>query len=348
MSGLAQHVCEALFNASTASQEDIEALQASGQMGILYSEDGLKAISKLIVEDDTWTVSKYPLRFAISDWRYREITLGTEIVAEIAQIPTTITEAPPSKVERLLVRAWNKSDDLVNPDSKSVNRGQMLCLWSDHISGTPELKNFLVSSFNGVCTSSSATILNIETATHIVINPSSIDRKGGLKKQLLVNAVLNFDDSSKFQSLYRILENCYLDSLLSRVVGAFTKHPEDAFNIGLSDLRDERKMLVGLIIEQDLQTEFEEIQQTFKELVANSNRYANALEREIHDRKPATRRELWDVGAHIVYQIRCSIVHSRTGCIIENYRDSADVLGKIIPLLERTACKVTGVSVVET
>jgi hypothetical protein len=182
------------------------------------------------------------------------------------------------------------------------------------------------------------TEFNKYTSARIVSNT-----KGGLKTALecMLNSYSSSPEKFRFLELYRVLEAFFLEDVKSKLIAEFDRQPNESLNAALMALRSEMNQII--LLAEPHKDLFEEC---WTELDAhkNSNTFAAALFRRLKD-KGAHKSGKWETGASLIYQIRCAVVHSGSkDMIFERYADGEAAIRLILPIMERAALRMLGVT----
>ncbi|MFO1150688.1 MAG: hypothetical protein U1E62_20115 [Alsobacter sp.] len=342
MAGLPVHIARALLDADEASLEDVAEMVIGGQCGILFSEASKDALASCCTEADLGDVLLSPLREPTSDWRYREVLLDGVRVAQLAQIPSSSAGAPPTSIESMLIRAWvAKPEVCPGPEFQRVSNCLVTIVEHDP-PVSQEIVNLMIASFNGVRAVHPIRLI-LDDAQTLSLSSAFTSNAEVTRRRIMLQAVSENSAASRFQALYRIHENCYLSSVFARIQANFFLEPVSTLESAQKELLAERSALIGLIQDRGLLFHFENALSAAESLVDSNNRFAYAIQREIKRRQDAPFKEEWKRGAAWIYQIRCSVVHSGTGVIYENFDDADLVLARVLPHLERSAMSLIGV-----
>ncbi|ODR90892.1 hypothetical protein [Sinorhizobium alkalisoli] len=174
------------------------------------------------------------------------------------------------------------------------------------------------------------------------ISANSKDLLSVMALKCLENSFLTAPLKFRFLEVYRIMEARFLHDVELRLKSRFASEPQAALEEALDSVKSELKQLVQLADTQ--QDAFEAIRNELA-TIKGTNKFAAALYRKLSNlalyNNPA-----WKAGAALVYAIRCAIVHAgQKDIIFEQFPDGDEVLQLLLPLVERAALLLVGVSV---
>lgn len=140
-------------------------------------------------------------------------------------------------------------------------------------------------------------------------------------------------------SLYRILENAYLNNIKQLLLAEFDADASRALDSARKKVSSELQQLIALAEEADLRTEFEVLNTEFDGLKAANNHFITMLDRGAAT-DPVYAQELYKKGVLRFYKLRCSIAHAGTSSVIyEQFPDSDLAATSLLPTIERIALK---------
>ncbi|RYG88243.1 MAG: hypothetical protein EON59_05055 [Alphaproteobacteria bacterium] len=124
-------------------------------------------------------------------------------------------------------------------------------------------------------------------------------------------------------------------------MAAFDAEPAVSLAAATESLKSELRQITALAEpHQDL---FEECWDRLNGL-KNTNQFATALFRRAAEKK-VNGQGKWQVGAVLVYQVRCAVVHAgEKDMIFENFPDGDAAINAILPPIERAALRMLGIT----
>jgi hypothetical protein len=157
----------------------------------------------------------------------------------------------------------------------------------------------------------------------------------------MFEAVSETSPKWRYFSLYRILENAYLDNIKNTLLARFDSQPRIALKDATSQLTSELMQLITLAESADLRAECVDWDVAFESLLLSHNSYAEALDREAQEDRsfygspPGERHKK---ALLRLYKLRCSIAHAGTSSVI--YEKHADADAAAIALIPKMECIV--------
>lgn len=165
----------------------------------------------------------------------------------------------------------------------------------------------------------------------------------GIKVALdcLLNSYATSPLKFRFLELYRVMEALFLADVKNKLLAAFDAEPAASLTEATEALKSELRQITALAEpHHDL---FEECWNKLDAL-KNTNQFAAALFRRVTEKKIAGQGK-WKVGAALVYQTRCAVVHAgEKDMIFENFTDGETAIKAIIPSIERAALRMLGIT----
>lgn len=345
MTNISQNFADLINDGNIIDVEFIDQFSpVAGLLGLFYSEAAVAQLRDLAEDNEEWHFAVFETRRHLLNWQFQKVVFGTEHVASVLQVPGFECEdEPPTDAEKLLVKAFNKIPELIVDGKLKRNVVVLGATCTSKLD--QEFKHLLVELHHGKSDDFEEVDLKLQTATQIIFEEGSLDNHSHkLQRQILGSLPTTPKSSGKFQILYRIHESEYLGAVLQKANDSFWSNPQAAIEDASKSIGAERNMFVTLVESKDLTSIFDMITEKFKEFLDSSNRFSNAIKRELNTKGVNSETgERWKYGVNIVYQIRCSIVHSGSGVIFENHDDGDDLLNSLIPLLESSVLKLMNV-----
>lgn len=157
----------------------------------------------------------------------------------------------------------------------------------------------------------------------------------------LINSYATSPLKFRFLELYRVMEALFLADVKNRLMAAFDAEPAVSLAAATESLKSELRQITALAEpHQDL---FEECWDRLNGL-KNTNQFATALFRRAAEKK-VNGQGKWQVGAVLVYQVRCAVVHAgEKDMIFENFPDGDAAINAILPPIERAALRMLGIT----
>lgn len=193
----------------------------------------------------------------------------------------------------------------------------------------------------------------IQSCNGLAVSKSAMSI-GSTALQLLNDAARASAPKWRTLSLYRVLENGYLNSVRDEFLRIFDKQPAKALKNAQESLASEPAQLVALAESKDLKTEFEVFSDIFDGLVdvnsANPNQFALAIDHELRtDKSPLFgAQERFKKGISRLYKIRCAIAHAGTASIVYEQFEDADIAADTLrDAIEKIVRKLMGIRVLQ-
>ncbi len=152
-----------------------------------------------------------------------------------------------------------------------------------------------------------------------------------IQGRLVHEAMSSIHPKWKFLSLYRILENSYLQNIKNSLVRDFDRDAAKAVEEAQKKLSSEVFQLIDLMKARGIEAEFMNFNSEFEKQITASNRYIIALDRSAKNDANYGSKDLAVKGAVRFYKIRCSIAHAGTSSVI--YEQLADANAAMVTLL---------------
>jgi hypothetical protein len=351
---LSDHVLQAL---QLTKDDSIERLQQrlgkleEAFLEIVYSDNGcdeLINIAKNGCGEDT--VEIFSSIRTVESWCFQQIEIDKQVIGTVVQIPKTL-QKPSTKVEKALVRAWNLSQELLNPEEQRLKKEHVILIWTNVVKQLPLDSNTAILTLLGVKEEIKPIKYQppwLEKSTLSISQTSRLISQSTAYSNLLTLAAQEKSIRWRFLGFYRIFERGYLNAVLESINQSFFQAPKTTLENAEKTLSNEINQLVELAAKHNLSFFFETFALQLKNLKKNRNRYATMLERECDTdpRKKEFQGE-FKKGVFLCYKIRCSIVHaSGTSLIFDNFEDGEDALLAVIEPLEQAVLKYLGIIVV--
>ncbi|MDD1496899.1 hypothetical protein PVA19_00615 [Agrobacterium sp. CNPSo 3708] len=147
----------------------------------------------------------------------------------------------------------------------------------------------------------------------------------------------------RFLELYRMIEALFLAQVKEKLFASFDAEPSGSIQEAADALKSEMAQIRALAEQQ--QDAFVACRTALYPL-RQTNRFAAALFKKVKG-KGLENGSQWEVGAALVYQVRCAVVHAgQKDIIFESYPDGDEVIAALIPGVERAALELVGVQLV--
>lgn len=177
-------------------------------------------------------------------------------------------------------------------------------------------------------------------ARHVIVRVDSDRKLSSTCLSCLTNAFRTSPLKFRFLELYRMIEARFLDDVKDRLFDRFDREPSVAIAEASKTLKSEMNQM--LLISVSDQQGFERCLNIIQDL-RETNQFAAAIFKRISDKKVQTKGR-HELGAALVYQIRCAIVHAgEKDIIFESFVDGDILLQAVVPSLERTSLKLVGI-----
>lgn len=178
-------------------------------------------------------------------------------------------------------------------------------------------------------------------ASGVIVHEGAEKQLSPLALQCLSNSFSTSPLKFRFLELYRVMEARFLADVRSKLFSAFDAEPGAALSDAIDSLKSEINQIVGLA--QGQPDAFEACWSTLHAM-KTTNRFVAAIFRRIDKKGNAAGTSKWQVGAALVYQIRCAIVHAgEKDIIFENFSDGDTALDAVIALVERATLLLVGI-----
>lgn len=263
---------------------------------------------------------------------YWSVDHATKGHAEIFGFPVNWEDDLPTAIEVALVRAVAA----VPPDQHAaiLAGGSEVILGSE--SACADFRRAASAAENPLAGEAT----EFDQATSAVIAPG-VGRGQKVALDCLVNSYSSSPLKFRFLELYRVMEALFIADVKSSLIADFDADPALALNAALEALQSELKQITKLA--EPHQTCFEELWTTLN-ILKNSNKFATALFKRL-EKKKANGQGKWQTGAALIYQIRCAVVHAgEKDMIYENFADGDAAVKAILPIVERTALRMLGIT----
>jgi hypothetical protein len=169
--------------------------------------------------------------------------------------------------------------------------------------------------------------------------------------RLAFEAVTETSPKWRALSLYRILENAYLDNIKKEMLRRFDTQPKFALKEAALQLSSELIQLITLAESTDLRSECMKWNDTFEILLATQNSYATALDSEAKEDKDfygSKPEKIYKKALLRLYKLRCSIAHAGTSSVIyEQHTDADTATVALIPDMEKIIYKLLKIQITQ-
>lgn len=191
---------------------------------------------------------------------------------------------------------------------------------------------------SGVTSSHSLPALAANATTIKVSAPPNIFST--IQARLLFESAFAAHPKWRCLSLYRILENAYLDNIKKTLLSEFDEDPKTALESAKKKVASEINQLIHLTETSGLKVEFENFNTEFTALLGLGNRYIIMTDKNAQEEQLYNSAELYKKSVVRFYKIRCSIAHAGTSSIIyEQFDDADDAIIILLPFIEAIAMK---------
>lgn len=183
---------------------------------------------------------------------------------------------------------------------------------------------------------SHAAVINVNACTRITV----------IQARLIKEAASVQHPKWRCLSLYRILENAYLNNIKQLLLADFDADASRALDAARKKVSSELAQLVSLAEEADLTTEFETLSNQFDALIALGNRFIIMLDKGAEGDPLYGLPQAYKKGVLRFYKLRCSIAHAGTSSVIyEQFADADHAATALLPLIEQIALKSLKIAV---
>lgn len=146
-------------------------------------------------------------------------------------------------------------------------------------------------------------------------------------------------------SLYRILENAYLNNIKKILLAEFDIDAGKALDDAKKKVVSEPNQLIALADEADLKTEFELLDAEFERLLASGNQFIIRLDKAAESELLYRAPERYKKAVIRFYKLRCAIAHAGTSSVIyEQFPDADQAVMAMLPFIEVIALKSLKIS----
>lgn len=263
---------------------------------------------------------------------YWEIAHRTAGAAEVFGFPSKMEGKLPTAVEIALVRAIAASPPETHP----------LILAGDlEIAIGPEAAWVDFRRVVGAIQQPKAgSSLLFDGSTQVIISENSGELLNNVALTCLLNSFNTTPLKFRFLELYRVMEARFLQDIRAKLLAAFNTEPGAALNEAVDALKSEMNQITGLA---ETQQDAFEACWTALNAIKNNNRFAAALFRRL-EKKGVGGGIKWKIGAALIYQIRCAIVHAgEKDMIFDNFPDGDFALEATLPCVERASLLLVGI-----
>lgn len=158
--------------------------------------------------------------------------------------------------------------------------------------------------------------------------------------EFLANSFRTSPLKFRFLELYRMIEALFLADVKAKLLRRFDEEPSDALAEATDALKSEMTQLAGLA--SNWPEPFEASWETLSDL-KNTNRFVAALFRRVEKKGHHTGGKA-KLGAALIYQMRCAIVHAgEKDMIFEKYPDGDAAVMAVISDVEKIALTLVGI-----
>lgn len=357
MMELPKPVCDIAGLAVGKTPQDLLEHMRTGNLdildGILLSDESLLAVTKsleslpkyrLRIEDQLGTYQQKFCRIQVQDCP-DPVLIG--LIAEDGN------EALPTELENLIFWAiiapdltWHQGSrfngELQVIDWRPLAKGKAIIAEPIGLDMGKDGKQ-LISALFGLSHSS---VPLVAPAPPLVSAASRVEFNANLNIFKSIQARLLLEASSvqhpkwRFLSLYRILENAYLENIKTALLDAFDEDASKAVESAKAKLASEVNQLASLAESAGLVTEFEEFNVEVDAQILAGNKYITMLDRSAEKEVLYKAPEVYKKGVQRFYKMRCSIAHAGTSSVIyEQFSDANVGTLALLPSVEAIALK---------
>ncbi|MBP2233481.1 hypothetical protein J2847_006820 [Azospirillum agricola] len=187
--------------------------------------------------------------------------------------------------------------------------------------------------------------LLFDGATQAVIDENINALLSRVALKCLDNSLRTSPLKFRFLELYRVMEARFLAEIKVKLVSSFDAEPSAALSDAVEALKSEMNQIIGLA---ETQQDAFEACWTALDQIKNTNHFSAALFRRIAKKgigAGAGGGGKWRIGAALIYQIRCAIVHAgEKDMIFESFSDGEEAVRVILPHVERAALLLVGIN----
>lgn len=167
---------------------------------------------------------------------------------------------------------------------------------------------------------------------------------GLVPSRLFFEAVASGHPKWRFLSLYRILENAYLNNIKKALLDDFDRDAGRAVEEAKKKLQAEVNQLLDLVAANALDPEFQIFNGEFETLIGGANQFAIALDRAAQS-DALYRVDVLKKAVVRFYKLRCSIAHAGTSSVIyEQLPDANVAMLRLLPSVESIVLKSLRIS----
>lgn len=263
---------------------------------------------------------------------YWSITHKTAGAAELFWLPKSLNTNLPTAIELALVRAlaaatpdWHER--IVEGDVHVAIGAQ--AAWSAF--------RQIVDAVDRPLTGKSVLF---DSSTEVIVDEGVDNLLTAVALKCLANSFVTRPIKFRFLELYRVMEARFLADVKARLIASFDIEPGAALADATDALRSELNQIISLAEAQ--QDAFQACWLALHGL-KSSNRFAAALFRRLAKKNVNTGGVQWKIGAALIYQIRCAIVHAgEKDIIFESFPDGDAAIEDVLVPLERASLALLG------
>ena len=323
--------------------------------GLLTSEAG-----KAAAEASLARLPSYSLRVARQQGpiqeKYCQVHFdGTSAPVLVALLGDCVAESYPTDMENLLLWAFAQHDSPLSAAWNRGNAGPVLgwrqsarghAVIAEPIPNTADAARSVAALFgldHGDLAVAASPPPVLADAGNIHFD-SPAGALGLVPSRLFFEAVASGHPKWRFLSLYRILENAYLNNIKKALLDDFDKDAGRAVDDAKRKLQAEVNQLLDLVGANALDPEFQSFNAEFDALIAGSNQFAIALDRAAQA-DALYRVDVLKKAVVRFYKLRCSIAHAGTSSVIyEQLHDANAAMLRLLPSVELIVLKSLGIS----
>lgn len=323
--------------------------------GLFLSEEGRRLAMEFIEKTIGYNI-RVIKQIGAPQQRFCKVSIEGEVAPIFAALLNDCEGELPTNMETLIGLAMLNVQSDLNSVWVDGPRGRMLN-WRARAKGFA-----IVAEPKSLATPVKRTIsaiLRLEgVGIDLVLSPPSILDSAGdvfiktanclteIQGRLVHEAMSSTHPKWKFLSLYRVLENSYLQNIKISLVRDFDRDAAKAVEEAQKKLSAEVLQLIDLMRAKNIESEFINFNNEFENQLSTSNRYIYALDRSAKNDTNYGNKDLALKAAVRFYKIRCSIAHAGTSSVIyEQLPDANSAMVALLPHVEAIVYKCLDVGI---
>lgn len=307
--------------------------------GLLSSEDARSEFISLSKQINDYGYDEYPSYLPNVPPRSIQVLRNGTPWFSLAIFPSSseACRVPPGGCEKVILVRW-LLDSNYNIDSWYDHAaGKGMVWWQERLTGDEDV--IAAEIISAICENAvDKTISPFISAAVINVLHDASSKKLAIK--LLTDGLTEHNPKWRYLSLYRSIENGYLEEIKSQFDKEFFQDPQWAVNRANDALKSEMKQFFGFVQQRNLEDFFVDFAKAFDSLIQDNDRFAHAIDRSLRSGKSGGEQAPWQRGVARSYKVRCAIAHAGSGdTFIELHDGWRHSLEKMLPSLERAALK---------